>query len=260
MSIVIFNNDISTKQIVDLSRSNHVVTLILSRGLEQDVLTSGVIQIINEYNNTVQGEFNGYTTVYREFEDEPLKIQLSDDGSVYVAPPEPEPVPDPEPYEPTLEEVIYNKVAEFNSICEYSIINGVDVEINGTMEHFSYNEKDQSNIDDLTNAAKETMMDQPYHADNGSCKLYTPEQIITIYITEKMNKTHHTTYFNQMKMYIQTLEDKDIINGLSYGDALTGQYLDTYNLMMAQAKKIVNKMIGVEETTATDESNTDKKS
>ena len=241
MSIVIFNNDISTKQIVDLSRSNHVITLILSRGLEQDVLTSGVIQIINEYNNTIQGEFNGYTTVYREFEDEPLKIQLSDDGSVYVVPPE------PEPYEPTLEEVIYNKIAEFNSICEYSIINGVDVKINGTVEHFSYNEKDQSNIDDLTTAAKETMMDQPYHADNGSCKLYTPEQIITIYITEKMNKTHHTTYFNQMKMYIQTLEDKDIINSLSYGDSLTGQYLDTYNLMMAQAKKIVNKMIGVEE-------------
>lgn len=250
MSIVIFNNDISTKQTVELSHSDNIITLVLSRGLEQDILTSGIIQIINEYNDTVQGKFNGYTTIYREFDDEPLKIQLSNDGSVYVAPPEPEPIPEPEPYIPTLEEVMDNKIYELSYICEQSIMNGVDVEIDGKTEHFSYNEKDQANIDDLTNSAKETMMDQPYHADNGSCKLYTPEQIITIYIAEKMNKTHHTTYFNQMKMYIKTLEDKDVISAINYGDELTGQYLDTYNLMMVQAKKIVNKMIGVEEETS----------
>lgn len=250
MSIVIFNNDISTKQTVELSHSDNIITLVLSRGLEQDILTSGIIQIINEYNDTVQGEFNGYSTIYREFDDEPLKIQLSNDGSVYVAPPEPEPTPEPEPYVPTLEEVINNKIYELNYICRQSILNGVDVEIDGEIEHFSYNEDDQANIDDLTNSAKETMMDQPYHADDGNCKLYTAEQIITIYIAEKMNKTHHTTYFNQMKMYIKTLRDKDVISAINYGDALTGQYLDTYNLMMAQAKKIVNKMIGIEEETS----------
>lgn len=246
MSIVIFNNDISTKQTVELSHSDNIITLILSRGLEQDILTSGIIQIINEYNDTVQGEFNGYTTIYREFDDEPLKIQLSNDGSVYVAPPAP---PEPEPYVPTLEEVVSEKISELNYICEQSIMNGVDVEINGVTEHFSYNEKDQANIDDLMNAAKSTMMEQPYHADGGSCKLYTAEQIITIYIAEKMNKTHHTTYFNQMKMYINTLDDKNTVSAITYGDELTGEYLETYNLMMAQAKKIVNKMIGIEEPT-----------
>lgn len=238
MSIVIFNKDISTKQIVELIPFDNIITLTLSRGLERDILTSGIIEIVNEYNDTIQGEFNGYTTVYREFEDEPLKIQLSNDGSVYVAPPEPEPIPEPEPYVPTLEEVISNKIYELNYICEQSIMNGVDVEINGETEHFSYNEKDQANIDDLTNSAKETMMDQPYHSDNGGCKLYTAEQIITIYIAEKMNKTHHTTYFNQMKMYIKTLDDKEIVSAITYGDELTGQYLETYNLMMGQANVI----------------------
>lgn len=254
MSIVIFNNDISTKQTVELSHSDNIITLILSRGLEQNILTSGIIQIINEYNNTVQGEFNDYTTIYRKFDNEPLKIQLSNDRSVYVAPPEPEPIPEPEPYIPTLEEVMDNKIYELSYICEQSIMNGVDVEIDGKTEHFSYNEKDQANIDDLTNSAKETMMDQPYHADNGSCKLYTPEQIIAIYIAEKMNKTHHTTYFNQMKMYVQTLDDKDAISAITYGDSLTGQYLNTYNLMMEQARKIVNKMIGTEDEISSTES------
>lgn len=40
--------------------------------------------------------------VYRTYADDLLRIELSDDGSVYI---EPEPVPDPEPYEPTPEEL-----------------------------------------------------------------------------------------------------------------------------------------------------------
>lgn len=256
MSIAIFNNDISTKQNIALNRLSNLIDVTLSRGLENDVLLSGRIEIINEYNNTVQGVFNGYTTIYRTFEDNPLRYQLSNDGSVYIEP-EPNPIPDPEPYEPTLEEAISTKIDELNHICEQSIVNGVDVNIDGNIEHFSYNEKDQANIDDLMNAAKATMMDQPYHADNGSCKLYTPEQIIAIYIAEKMNKTHHTTYFNQMKMYVQTLDDKDTISAIIYGVSLTGQYLNTYNLMMAQARKIVNKMIGAEEEISSTESETE---
>lgn len=244
MSIIIFNNDRSTKQNCQLRKNGNLLELTLSNAVENNILLCGNIQVINEYNYTIQGEFIGYITLYRQFADNNLHYILSNDNSVYIPP---IPIPDPEPYEPTLEEVMDNKIIELSYICEQSIMNGVDVEIDGQTEHFSYNEKDQANIDDLTNSAKETMMEQPYHADGGSCKLYTAKQIITIYITEKMNKTHHTTYFNQMKMYIKTLEDKDAISAINYGDPLAGQYLDTYNLMMEQAKKIVNKMIGIEE-------------
>ena len=245
MSIVIFNKDITTKQSVNLTRSGNVITIVLSRGLEKNFLTSGSIEIINEYNNKVQGEFNGYTTVYREFEDEPLKIQLSNDGSVYVAPPEPEPIPESEPYVPTLEEVIDNKIYEINSCCESNIISGVDVEIDGVSEHFSYSIEDQANIDDLIQMASQTKLEQPYHCDGGICKLYKVEQIVSIYIAEKINKTHHTTYANQLKSYVKTLDDKDVVSAITYGDELTGVYLETYNAMMLQAQKIVNVVIGI---------------
>ena len=250
MSIAIFNKDISTKQFVELTRSNNIITIILSSGLEKDILTSGSIEIINEYNNKIQGEFNGYTTIYREFENEPLKIQLSNDGSIYIAPPEPEPTPEPEPYVPTLKEVIENKIYEINSCCESNIVSGVDVEINGANEHFSYGIEDQANIDDLTQMANQTKLEQPYHCDGGICKLYTVEQIVSIYIAEKINKTHHTTYANQLKSYVKTLEDKDIVSAITYGDELTSVYLETYNAMMLQAKKIVNAVVGVNDETA----------
>ena len=38
-------------------------------------------------------DYSRYNTVYREING---GVQFSDDGSVYVAPPEPEPLPDPE--------------------------------------------------------------------------------------------------------------------------------------------------------------------
>lgn len=247
MSIVIFNNDTSTRQEVNLSRSGHVITLELSSAVDEAYLLSGKIYTLNEYNGSVQGKFNGFTTIYRTFDDDSLKYQLSDDGSVYVEPPEPEPTPEPEPYVPTLEEVQSQKISEFDTLCNQSIVNGVDVEIDGAIEHFSYTDEDQANLDDLMQMAKATMLDQPYHSDGNGCKLYAVEQVVTIYIAEKLNKMHHTTYFNQMKMYIKTLEDKDIITAINYGDALTGEYLENYNLMMTQAKKIIAKLVGTEE-------------
>ena len=248
MSIIIFNNDISTRQEATLSRSGHILTLKLSTSVDKDYLLSGRIFVLNEHNGSVQGEYNGFKTIYRTFEDDAMKYQLSDDESVYVEPvvPEPEPTPEPEPYVPTLEEVINNKISEFSSACNSMILAGVDVEIDGVTEHFSYTDEDQANIDDLMLSAKQTLMDQPYHADGESCKLYTVEQILSIYIAEKMNKMHHTTYFNQMKMYIKTLEDKDTVEALTYGVELTGTYLETYNTIMTQAQKIVNKMTGAE--------------
>ena len=47
-------------------------------------------------------DYKNFKTVYRQIDG---GVQFSDDGSVYVAPPEPEPVPEQEPYVPTLEDI-----------------------------------------------------------------------------------------------------------------------------------------------------------
>ncbi len=66
-------------------------------------LTKG-FELLNENNGFIQGEYYTYTTVYRTYEDNPMLIELSNDGNIYVPPVIVEPE-EPKPYVPTLEEL-----------------------------------------------------------------------------------------------------------------------------------------------------------
>lgn len=135
-----------------------------------------------------------------------------------------------------------SKLKEINDNCQSAIVAGVDY--NG--EHFSYELEDQNNIDNLLNLAKSSNgMDVPYHADNGNCKLYSANDIFAIYIAQKTNVTHHTTYANQLKQYVKTLSTIKDIQAVYYGQELTGQYLETYNAMMEQVKAITEVVTSV---------------
>lgn len=48
-----------------------------------NVLTNGM-EFLNEHNGTVQGDYTDYTTIYRTYEDNELRFEFSNDGSVYV--------------------------------------------------------------------------------------------------------------------------------------------------------------------------------
>lgn len=82
--------------------TQHVIVIIFNNNIPTtDELNSG-FEILNENNDYVQADYQNFNTIYRTYEDDPLRIELSDDGSVYI---EPEPIPDPEPYVPTPEEL-----------------------------------------------------------------------------------------------------------------------------------------------------------
>lgn len=155
----------------------------------------------------------------------------------------------PEPTEPiieTLENIKTNKISELNTICNKMITSGVDVEIDGKTEHFSYTIEDQANIDDIAQMAKSTNMEQSYHCDNGSCKLYTVEEITKIYMTQKMNKAHNITYANQLKLYVKSLKEKAEVESIAYGQDLTGEYLNTYNTIMEHEQSVAKAFIATE--------------
>ena len=57
---------------------------------------------------------------------------------------------------------------------------------------------------------------------------------------------HHITYFNQLKLYVESLDDKEKVSAISYGDELTGIYLDTYNAAIAQANIGLTTLLGAE--------------
>lgn len=205
-----------------------------------DILLSG-FEVLNEYTFENQSDdyYHGYTTLYRDVDKN--TVILSNDGSVYV---ESESIPESEPYVPTLEEAKVLKIQLLSSICRQSIIDGMDVEINGITEHFSYDEEDQVNIKELFDLAIQTNVPLYYHADGESCKIYTVEQIVSIYTTNITNKMHHITYFNQLKLYINTLQTIEEVEIINYGDELIGEYLNTYNNAMTQANVGLTTLLG----------------
>lgn len=73
-------------------RRNIISILFNTAVPSADVLASG-FELLNEHNGRVQGKFHGFNTIYREYEDNKMLVELSNDGSVYVA---------PEPFVPTV--------------------------------------------------------------------------------------------------------------------------------------------------------------
>ena len=135
---------------------------------------------------------------------------------------------------------MYNtKLEELSKQCQEAITNGIDY--NG--EHFSYTLTDQNNISNTFQLAMSTGLSVPYHADGQDCRLYSKEEIMSIYFAQETNVTHHTTYYNQLKQYVLTLTTEEEVNAVEYGQELTGTYLDTYNKIMAQASMIANTYV-----------------
>ena len=136
-----------------------------------------------------------------------------------------------------------NKISECNKICNQMIVNGIDVEIDGVVEHFSCKEEDQMNIKELFDLSGQTNVPMYYHSDGGNCKAYTTEQIISIYATACANKNHHTTYFNQLRQYINSLETLEEIEAVVYGQELPNEYIETYNGAMTQAQLVLETLL-----------------
>lgn len=300
MSKLIFLSNPSDVYEGNLSKVNqNVIRLEFNENMpDENLLLSGV-NIINEHNGEVMLERIGYKTIYRTYKDNPLVIELSNDGSVWVRPLPvisfevydggyfeddtylvqkvynyeeltiPTPVPNenykflkwneeiPESgeidgnktyvavfeYVPTIEEVRNSKITDFYNTCNYYIVNGVDVDIEEESKHFSYTEKDQVNLKEIFDLVVQTNVPMYYHADGESCKLYTVEQIISIYTAATTNKMHHITYFNQIRMYINSLKTVEEINNVKYGQELTGEYLQTYNESMKQAQTVLEDLL-----------------
>lgn len=166
-------------------------------------------------------DYRRFKTIYRKIDG---GVQFSDDGSVYIAPPEPEPIPEPEPYMPTLDEVKAAKLQEIGWACEQMIYTGVDVELPGGTEHFSLTEKDQINL-----FGKQAQMAAgaerfEYHQDGHPCRYYTKEEMQMIVETALGFVTYHTTYCNALNIWVSSLEDADAVGAVVYGCEIPEEY------------------------------------
>ena len=138
-----------------------------------------------------------------------------------------------------------DKIAEIKKDCEEYIYAGTDVTYaDNSVEHFTYNLADQSNISEMFTAVMAGATEYPYHADGEICKIYTKEQITTIYGTLSLFKTEATTYHNSLKAQINAMTDIDAISATKFKETeLTSEYLTNYTAMMTSAQTQLNAIL-----------------
>ena len=146
--------------------------------------------------------------------------------------------------EPTLEEVISDKLKEISNACEQTIFNGIDVTMSdGTTKHFSLKIEDQMNLNGLVSQVSlgniKAEDGVPYHADGEICTMFSIADFTLIANTASAFKVRQTTYCNHLMAYVKSLTTKEEIDSVTYGQELTGEFLENYNKILKNSGIII---------------------
>lgn len=203
--------------------SDHVVTLKFPDAVTVD--RSGFNLFLDEKGELDIGgdSYHSYNTVYRNDDTtaEYNGYQLSNDGSVY------EDLPQPTPVEPTLDELKEQKIAEMNVAQQESIQNGVDVTMSdGTVEHFTLTDHDQTSLMGLQTKVAQGETQIPWHTSdvNEPCKYYSNKDMALITETAMHAVTFAVTYFRDLRIYINSMEDSTSVQNVTYGMTIPKEY------------------------------------
>lgn len=140
--------------------------------------------------------------------------------------------------ETDLENTINSKISELSSICNQTIYAGMTIQLSdGSQKLFSYNDKDQANYTQMFLAVVLGATSYSYHENDGNCTMYSAADIMTIYSAMSDMKTSQLTYFNQLKHYVKTLRSVKDVQAVTYGQELTGEYLERYNDIIQETKE-----------------------
>lgn len=125
----------------------------------------------------------------------------------------------------TLDYLKTQKIKEMSYYCNQAIVNGFDVELSdGRTHHFSLTVQDQLNLITLSSLAASGVDNIPYHADGELCEFFSVNDIQMIVKTATELKTYHTTYYNSLKLFIQSLVDRDDVANVIYGANIPDEY------------------------------------
>ena len=140
--------------------------------------------------------------------------------------PEEEPIvipPTPEEIDEGREFVRASKITEMSAACRQTIENGFDLELRNEVHHFSLDTQDQLNLISLSGMTQTQDM-IPYHADGEICIFYTADEINQIVAAATSHKVYHTTYYNALKNYINSLSTIEEIAAITYGTPIPDEY------------------------------------
>ena len=129
------------------------------------------------------------------------------------------------------------KLAEISNMCNAVIVAGVDIELGEESVHFNLSIEDKSNINNLFRVVELGGSEFPYQSDGGVCRVYSANEIVQIYIAAQTLITTQTTYHNELKQYVQSLDNAEAISSVEYGMTLPEPYLTEMNEKLAVAQQ-----------------------
>lgn len=135
------------------------------------------------------------------------------------------------------------KLLEISKACNSVIVAGVNVQIGDRVDHFNLSLEDQSNINNLFRVVELGGTKFPYQADDGTCTVYSAQDIAQIYITAQGHITTQTAYHNALKSYVNSLGSSDEIAGVQYGMELPDPYATELADKLAVAQEQMNAIV-----------------
>lgn len=143
----------------------------------------------------------------------------------------------------TLETVRAAKLMEISKACNTVIVSGVDVPIGDRVDHFNLALEDQSNINNLFRVVELGGTEFPYQADDGTCTVYSAQEIAQIYITAQGHITAQTAYHNALKTYVNSLVESEEIAAVQYGMDLPEPYATELAGKLTVAQEQMNAIV-----------------
>lgn len=142
---------------------------------------------------------------------------------------EPEVIPTPPEIEEdealTIEYIREAKISQMSNACHNIIQAGFDVVLSDNeTHHFSLELEDQIKIQALAMKALRGDSLLAWHSDGELCKFYSASDIMIIYSELEKIQTYHTTYFNSLKNYINSLNTIEEIAVIEYGAEIPIEY------------------------------------
>ena len=135
------------------------------------------------------------------------------------------------------------KLLEISKACNSVIVAGVNVQIGERVDHFNLSLEDQSNINNLFRVVELGGTEFPYQADDGTCMVYSAQEIAQIYITAQTHITTQTAYHNALKAYVNSLGNSEDIAAIQYGMELPGSYATELTGKLAVAQEQMTAII-----------------
>lgn len=135
------------------------------------------------------------------------------------------------------------KLQEISKACNAAIVSGMDITLGEETVHFNLSIEDQTNIANLFRVVELGGTEFPYQSDGGVCRIYTAQEIATIYIAAQTLITTQTTYHNELKSYVLSLKDTDKIAAVTYGMTLPKKYLTEMQAKLAVAQAQMDAIV-----------------